>query len=47
MNTNTNTININDAIAQANRNTRALQILEAGYKFTQRSKRFHCRLQTR
>ena len=34
MNTNTATININDAIAQANRNTRALQILKEGYKFT-------------
>ena len=35
MNTNTNTININEAIAQANRNTRALQIIEEGYTFTQ------------
>lgn len=28
------TFNINEAIAQANRNTRAQQIIEAGYTFT-------------
>lgn len=38
MNTNTNNtnrFNINDAIAQANRRERALNILEEGYTFTQ------------